>query len=441
MSAANTPRTVRVAMSGAMLSVEDMIVNVRKATWSRVGFAVVMAALSLLAAHPLVSLAWLASVVAWELAFRGALEAALAMPAARRSRQQGLYWLAAIHFVGAIIHGAYALITWSSGHPVGMVLATAWICASANHLFVYFTPNRLLVVACLAPLVAYALVAPFTTEGVTIPALIALATLAVMIIAAGLFGFDRRVLLGNLAEQASARAAAEEANAAKSRFLATLSHELRTPLNAVIGYAELIEEEASDHIAKDATRIRNAARQLLSVIDVILDLSKLDSGTIELDRERVAASAVLEQLRETAPALAAVNGNTITIVEASPLGNAEIDHRRLYQCLMQLVSNAAKFTNRGDIRVTAVRREESGRIVLEFNVADTGVGVLSQHQAQIFDAFVQIDKDDDRRYEGAGLGLTLVRRLARLMGGDVRLVSSVPGQGAVFSLWVDGGPA
>jgi len=265
--------------------------------------------------------------------------------------------------------------------------------------------------------------------------------LAALIVSAGMFGLDRRVLLGSLAKHAAARFEAEQANAAKSQFLATMSHELRTPLNAVIGYAELIEEESGrGAIADDALKIRNSARQLLSVIDVILDLSKLESGAIALDRERIEAAALFEQLRESAPALAAHNGNTLTITETTPLGSAEIDHRRLYQCLMQLVSNAAKFTKNGDISITGARRVIDGRARLEFTATDTGIGIAADQQARIFEPFVQADGQSNRRYEGAGLGLTLVRRLALLMGGDVTLAST-PGKGSSFTLWVDAGAA
>jgi len=420
-----------------LLSVDDAIANVRKATWPRVCFAAVMATLSLIAVPPVWAFAWFAFIAAWELGIRLALEDKLAVGA---PRETAMRWLAAIHCFGGAIYSAYPVFTWASGDAVGLVLGTAWICGSANHVFVYFTPSRLLTTACLTPLVICAIIAPFTTGGFSVATLATLAALLALITAAGVFGLDRRVLLGDLAKQAAARTAAEQANAAKSRFLATMSHELRTPLNAVIGYAELIEEEAeSGPIGEDAQKIRGSARQLLSVIDVILDLSKLESGTIELERERIDADAVLEQVRESAPALAGSNGNSLTI-ESAALGAAEIDHRRLYQCLMHLISNATKFTKNGAIRISAERATINGRVQLCFTVADTGIGISAEQQSTIFDPFVQADGATDRRYEGAGLGLTLVRRLAQLMGGGVS-VESASGQGSTFTLWVDGGPA
>jgi signal transduction histidine kinase len=434
-------KALRATTRDGLLSVADVTANVRKATWTRVGFAAVMAGLSLAVLPVAVAAAWLAFIAAWELVVRVAIEDRIVTPAARRSQQEGFYWLAAVHFVGGLAFTAYPVLAWSTGESVGMVLATAWICSSANHVFVYFTPNRLVTWACLGPLAICALAAPFTVGGFTAPALVASAALTALIVSAGIVGLDRRVLLGSLAKHAAARTAAEQANAAKSQFLATMSHELRTPLNSVIGYAELIEEEAeTGPLAEDAGHIRSSARQLLGVIDVILDLSRLETGQIKLERERTVGSAVVEQLRESALPLAIINGNTLTIIEATPLGESDIDHKRLYQCLLQLISNAAKFTRDGEITVTARRKSASGRTRLVFEVADNGMGISEEDRERIFDPFVQGESNTARRHEGTGLGLTLVRRLARLMGGDVAC-ESAPGQGAVFTLWIDAGPA
>lgn len=183
-------------------------------------------------------------------------------------------------------------------------------------------------------------------------------------------------------------------------------------------------------IADDAGKIKTSARQLLGVIDVILDVSKLEAGAIALERERVGLSGLMAHVRQAGEPLAARNGNVL-IVEAAE-GEAELDHLRVHQCLMHLVDNAAKFTIDGEIRVSA--RRASDRVV-EFSVADTGIGIAPEQQVRIFEPFVQVEGDHDRRYEGAGLGLTLVRRLARLMGGDVTCRSAI-GEGSVFTLSV-----
>lgn len=434
------PDAIRAQAWGSTQSVEDVVANVRAAKWSRTFFTGVMALLSLGMMPLWLAGAWFGFVTLWEIALRPFLEDKLALPAAKRSEQAGFGWLAAINFVGAVTYTAYPVAVWSTGVPVGMVLATAWICGSANHLFVYFSANRWLLLSCAGPLALMSLSAPFITGGLSLEAAIGVSTLGALMLAACMFGLDRQVLLGNLAKLATERASAEQANAAKSRFLATMSHELRTPLNAVIGYAELIEEEAAGPVAEDATKIRHSARQLLGVIDVILDLSKLETGAIDLRRERGLTSAVLQQIREAAAPLAAANNNKLIVSAVDDLGEAEIDHMRLHQCVMQLVSNAAKFTRDGEIRIGARREALGPRTRLVFSVTDTGAGISSEDQARIFEPFVQGESVGLRRTDGTGLGLTLVRRLARLMGGDVRC-DSAPGKGSTFTLWIDAGAA
>lgn len=441
MTIDSLPDTIRAQAWGSSQSVGEVVANVRAATWSRTGFTGVMALLSLGMMPAWQAAAWFGFIAAWEVAVRPFLEDRLALPAAKRSEQAGFGWLAAINFVGAVVYTAYPVAVWATGVPVGMVLATAWICGSANHLFVYFSANRWLLLSCAGPLVVMALSAPLVTGGLSLEAGIGVSTLGALMLAACMFGLDRQVLLGNLARHATARASAEQANTAKSQFLATMSHELRTPLNAVIGYAELIEEEAEKGpIAEDATKIRSSARQLLGVIDTILDLSKLETGQIELRRERGLVSAVLQQLREAATPLAMAGNNKLIVTSVEDLGEAEIDHMRLHQSLMQLVSNAAKFTRDGEIRIGARREAFGSHERLVFSVSDTGAGIASDEQARIFEPFVQGDSGATRRAEGTGLGLTLVRRLARLMGGDVRC-ESTPGRGSTFTLWIDAGPA
>lgn len=421
-------------------TVGEVVANVRAGTISRTGYTAVMAFISLALLPAWLAAIWLAFIVMWEFAVRPFLENKLALPAAKRSEAEGFNWLAAINVIGATVYTIYPVAIWTTGEAMGMVLATAWICGSANHLFVYFSANRWLLLSCVVPLAVLSLGAPLVTTGMTLETAIAISSLGALMLAAGMFGFDRRVLLGNLAKHEAARATAEQANTAKSQFLATMSHELRSPLNAVIGYAELIEEESErGPIAEDATKIRTSARQLLGVIDVILDISKLETGSIELRRERGPVSAVLQQLREAALPLAMANNNTVIVSETGALGEAEIDHMRLHQSLMQLISNAAKFTQDGEIRITARRDAMGAQDRLVFSVSDTGPGISPEDQARIFEPFVQGDSGP-RRSDGTGLGLTLVRRLARLMGGDVRC-ESAPGKGSTFTLWIDAGPS
>lgn len=436
-SAVEAASALRAILSGALkLSVADTVATVRKGAVSRAVFAALVALISLTVLAPAIAFAWLAVMLAWEAGVRNWLEDRLALPAAARSQDAGFAWLAAINFVGGLGYTTFPVLVWSTGEAVGQVIAAAWICANATHLFVYFSSNRLLLLATAAPVLLVAIGAPFLAGGWSIASAAGSATLVTLVAAAGLFGHDRNVLLSILAKQAMARMEAEQANAAKSQFLATMSHELRTPLNSVIGYAELIEEEAgAGPSAEDARHIRDSARQLLGVIDVILDLSKLESGAIVLDPDHVEVSMVLEQVREAAAPLVAVAHNTLVIRQEGALGDAEVDHARLYQCLMQLIANAAKFTKDGAITVTAVRQPIGGRDSLVFSVSDTGIGVAAEHHERIFEPFTQVESTEARRFEGSGLGLALVRRLARLMGGDVTC-ESAPGQGATFKLWI-----
>lgn len=417
-------------------SVSEFVAAVQKATWSRIVFSIAMALLSLPIVPPLYALGWLLAVVAWELVFRPALERTLALRAAAEAPARGFAWLAAINFFGTAGYAAYPFVTWQSGEVYGAVLATAWLCATVNHGFVYLSGSRLVLLASMAPLAICAVAAPLAYSPTPLT-VAAIAALVLMMIAGALFGFDRQALLANLARQARAREAAEQANAAKSQFLASISHELRTPLTAVIGYAELIEEDAVDEsIRTDAEKIRDSARHVLSIIDVIVDVSKLEAGAIALRKERIELAAVLDHLREAAQPICAANGNSLIVTKDNDLSTADIDHVRLHQCALQLVSNAAKFTRDGQIEVRARReaQERSERLVID--VLDTGEGVPEPDRERIFEAFERGDAEASRRAGGVGLGLTLVRRLARLMGGDVRCEGR-SGGGALFRLWVE----
>ncbi len=435
-NAARTTSALRAVLAGALkLSVADTISTLRKGAMSRAIFAVIVACVGLIVLSPWHAFGWLGAMLVWEAGVRHWLEETFALPAAQRSQDAGFAWLAAINFVGGLGYTMFPAMAWSSGEAVGQVLAAAWICGCATHLFVYFSSNRLLLLVTAGPLFLLSIALPFVVGGWSIVSAAGSATLVTLVAAAGFFGHDRNVLLSVLAEQAVARMEAEQANAAKSQFLATMSHELRTPLNSVIGYAELIEEEADARNAEDARKIRASARQLLGVIDVILDISRLETGAIVLDPDHVRVSALLDDLREAAAPLVAAQNNVLSIEEVDVLGEAEIDHARLYQCLMQLITNASKFTRDGKVSVSASRRMVQGRDSLVFVVTDTGIGVPSADQERIFEPFVQVESGDARRYEGSGLGLALVRRLARLMGGDVRCDSTL-GEGAAFTLWV-----
>ena len=216
---------------------------------------------------------------------------------------------------------------------------------------------------------------------------------------------------------------AEAASRAKSTFLANMSHELRTPLNAIIGYSELVEEEHAEgnpQMEADLGKIKSSGRHLLSLISDLLDLSKVEAGKMALVLEEVELSEVIEAAAQTARPLARVNRNRLE-VELADVGAVTTDTKRLKQILLNLLSNAAKFTEDGVITLSAELVGE--QIVL--GVRDTGVGMSEEVLARVFDEFVQADASVAIRYGGTGLGLPLCRRLVALLGGEVSVESGV----------------
>lgn len=229
---------------------------------------------------------------------------------------------------------------------------------------------------------------------------------------------------------------AEAANTAKSQFLANMSHELRTPLNAILGYGEMISEDAGDETArKDAQRIMAAGRHLLTLINDILDLSKIDAGQVELEATFFDPGALAQDTMETVKPLAADRKVRLHLDLGAPLGVAKTDSFRIKQCLLNLLSNAVKFSQGGDVTLR-VRRERSTRQDwLVFAVRDTGIGISEEQMARLFQPFVQADASVTRQFGGTGLGLVISRNYAQLMGGDISVESTL-GSGSTFTLRV-----
>jgi len=254
-------------------------------------------------------------------------------------------------------------------------------------------------------------------------------------------GGERVGLMGlyhDISELLLARRAAEAANTAKSQFLASMSHELRTPLNAIIGYAEMLEEEMADRQLPDAGqdlgRIRSAGRHLLTLINDVLDLSKIEAGKIELTVAPFPVRRVLDEVRSTVEPLVARKANTLAVRCAADPGTMDSDETRIRQVLFNLLSNAAKFTERGTIGLDVTREAGNGRgDWLVFAVSDSGIGMTDEQVGRLFEAFVQADASIAAKYGGTGLGLAISRRLCRLMGGDIH-VTSEPGRGTTFTV-------
>jgi signal transduction histidine kinase len=230
---------------------------------------------------------------------------------------------------------------------------------------------------------------------------------------------------------------AESATRAKSDFLASMSHELRTPLNAIILYSELLQEEAEDHGQKssiaDLEKIQSAGKQLLGLINGILDLSKIEAGKMALSLETFDVHAMLDELLDTVGALVEKNNNVLTVKCSAEVGAMTADLMKTRQILLNLLSNAGKFTRDGAVMLEVRRHIDGDKIFVEFVVTDSGVGMTQQQTEKIFDAFTQADVTTTRKYGGTGLGLALVSRFCSLMNGTVS-VESRPGEGSRFTV-------
>jgi len=245
-------------------------------------------------------------------------------------------------------------------------------------------------------------------------------------------------LYHDITELLKARQDAEAANRAKSQFLAHMSHELRTPLNAIIGYSEMVEEEVADighqELAPDLQKIRSAGRHLLALINDILDLSKIEAGKLELYVEAFDVRQVVDEVTSTVRPLVEKNANRLELRCAGDLGTMRSDLVKVRQALLNLLSNASKFTDHGTITLTADReRNGDGHEWMVFTVADSGIGMTPEQMAKLFQAFAQADASTARRFGGTGLGLAITRRFCQMMGGDV-MVASEPGKGSTFTV-------
>jgi len=242
----------------------------------------------------------------------------------------------------------------------------------------------------------------------------------------------------------AARAAAEQASQAKSFFLANMSHELRTPLNAIIGYSEMLQEEARDsghdQYLADLEKIRVAGKHLLGTINDVLDLSKIEAGKTNLHVEPFDVDLMVRDVVGTIRPVVERNGNRFEISRESNLGTMRSDATKIRQCIINVLGNAGKFTERGLVRLEVSRAAESGSDWLTFRVSDTGIGMTSAQAGGLFEPFIQGDESTTRKYGGTGLGLALTRRYCRLMGGDISVRSEI-GRGSTFTIRLPAEPA
>jgi signal transduction histidine kinase len=233
----------------------------------------------------------------------------------------------------------------------------------------------------------------------------------------------------------------QQASEYKSQFVSSVSHELRTPLNAIIGLTDMLVANAArfgtEKALEPLNRVHRAGTHLLGLINQVLDLSKIEAGKLELAPESVSLAALIDEVAGTARQLAEQNKNRLVVDAQENLGSLTADPMRLRQILLNLLSNACKFTKQGDVTLRARRITNGGRWV-ELSVADTGIGMTPEQQARLFAEFSQAEATTAQKFGGTGLGLAISRKLARMMGGDVT-VTSEPGQGSVFAVRLPAG--
>ena len=233
------------------------------------------------------------------------------------------------------------------------------------------------------------------------------------------------------------KAAAEEADRAKSGFLAMVSHELRTPLTTIIGYSEMLLEQAeSDNLpqyAADLKQIHAAGQHLLTLINDILDLSKIEAGKLEVAREQYAPSSLIRDLMLSVEPLAKKNNNKLDLDCPAELGRGVGDPTRIRQCVLNLIGNACKFTSNGVVKVVARRTTDASGNVLSVQVSDTGIGMSPDQVARLFQPFTQVDSSAGRKFGGTGLGLAISQKLCHAMGGQIA-VASEAGKGSTFTM-------
>lgn len=250
------------------------------------------------------------------------------------------------------------------------------------------------------------------------------------------FGSDVTELKKREKDLELAKIEADEANEAKSQFLANMSHELRTPLNAVIGLTEMLKEDATDDGYDDyiepLERIHGASRHLLTLINDVLDLSKIEAGKIELFFETFLISDIMRDIVSTSQPLANKNNNELILENNLDLDSVYADQTRVRQIVLNLVSNACKFTKDGQVTIGLSAKSTEQQQILEISVSDTGIGMSEEQVGRLFQAFTQADSSTTRKYGGTGLGLIITKHLSRIMGGDVT-VSSTEGKGTTFT--------
>jgi len=251
--------------------------------------------------------------------------------------------------------------------------------------------------------------------------------------------FQELINQKQMAEKAQQEA--ENANRAKSTFLANMSHELRTPLNAILGYSEFLQEELTDRgeedLNEDLQKIQTAGKNLLDIVNNILDISKLETGDMELNLETFQVMPMIEEIVAACKLLVGQNKNQLKVEYSQDIGSMYGDLTKIRQCLLNLLSNAAKFTKEGIITFEINRENFEDQDWIYFQVKDTGIGIPLEQQNELFSTFKQVDSSATRKFDGAGLGLAIAKQYCEMMGGTITLESEL-GKGSTFCLKLPG---
>jgi signal transduction histidine kinase len=346
----------------------------------------------------------------------------------------------------SVIAAAYSLpviglaFTDQSGKTMGLILAASILMNAAGQHVIH---PRLILFSLPFPALAFFMSAVALAGThmwiVIFVALVFILQTALLTIAAT---HSSQALIASRKEaevEALARGKADAANQTKSNFLANMSHELRTPLNAVIGYGEILKENAEfenrPNDVADIDKVLTSANRLLRLVGDILDGSKIEAGAMRLERTSFDVRAELQTALDMVQPQASSNGNQLITEFSADLGTAVSDPLRFSQCVLNLLSNAAKFTKDGQIKLEASRLKSASGDSVKIVVADTGIGISEEQQKLLFKPFAQADDSVTKKYGGTGLGLSLTQSLARLMGGEVTL-NSQEGKGSSFELTI-----
>jgi signal transduction histidine kinase len=421
---------------GATTSTDTASQTTQHARAHRAWMALVASSISSYWLGPLVPFTWFAFILVYEfwlsnLVFKKFLRGQRSM---RQLHRNGVI-VTALGSSVYVMGWAPAYLTFAPGSAV---FATAWACCAMISALIYSRPDRWLLAANVAPPLLMLAIGAFVRYDGIVPFLIVL-VVARLTLSTFVGHRDRLLLLTSVALNRRQRKWAEDASAAKSTFLATMSHELRTPLNAIIGYSEILAEELKERGdaigTDDAERIKRAGRNLLTLINEVLDFSKIEAGRLELRESETDVATLIEQAAEICAPLAASNNTKIQVAIDDSVGPLMLDGDRLRQCVLNLVSNASKFTHDGHVSIRCTVEPARAGEALVVEVRDTGVGISPDQLQTLFQPFVQGDQGPSRSTQGTGLGLVITRKLANLMGGDVT-VESVLGEGSCFTLRV-----